>query len=85
MSVLVILYLGFDSPAPVSIVGSVVECSPATRAARVRFPDDANFYDFSLANKYVGPQMIHSSDISTPLPISVRQHPSDWLFKVQTE
>jgi hypothetical protein len=26
-----------------SIVGSVVECSPATRAARVRFPDDANF------------------------------------------
>ena len=25
------------------IVGSVVECSPATRAARVRFPDDANF------------------------------------------
>ena len=67
------------------IVGSVVECSPATRAARVRFPDDANFYDFSLANKYVGPQMIYSSDISTPLPISVRQYPSDWLFKVQTE
>ena len=27
-----------------SIVGSVVECSPATRAARVRFPDDANFF-----------------------------------------
>ena len=26
----------------VSIVGSVVECSPATRAARVRFPDDAD-------------------------------------------
>ena len=25
------------------IVGSVVECSPATRAARVRFPDDATF------------------------------------------
>ena len=25
-----------------SIVGSVVECSPATRAARVRFPDDAD-------------------------------------------
>ena len=24
-----------------SIVGSVVECSPATRAARVQFPDDA--------------------------------------------
>ena len=27
-----------------SIVGSVVECSPATRAARVRFPDDASFF-----------------------------------------
>ena len=27
-----------------SIVGSVVECSPATRAARVRFPDEANFF-----------------------------------------
>ncbi len=27
-----------------SIVGSVVECSPATRAARVRFPDDANIF-----------------------------------------
>ena len=31
----------------VSIVGSVVECSPATRAARVRFPDDAvHFFHF---------------------------------------
>ena len=29
-----------------SIVGSVVECSPATRAARVRFPDDANIFVF---------------------------------------
>ena len=28
-----------------SIVGSVVECSPATRAARVRFPDDAYIFD----------------------------------------
>ena len=27
-------------------VGSVVECSPATRAARVRFPDVANFSSF---------------------------------------
>ena len=26
------------------IVASVVECSPATRAARVRFPDDAEFF-----------------------------------------
>jgi hypothetical protein len=27
-----------------SIGGSVVECSPATRAARVRFPADADFF-----------------------------------------
>ena len=32
-------------PWLMGIVGSVVECSPATRAARVRFPDDAvNFF-----------------------------------------
>ncbi len=31
---------------PPSIVGSVVECSPATRAARVRFPDDARIIFF---------------------------------------
>ena len=31
----------FDLIPHASIVGSVVECSPATRAARVRFPDDA--------------------------------------------
>ena len=30
-----------------SIVGSVVECSPATRAARVRFPDDASYFSFA--------------------------------------
>ena len=30
------------------IVGSVVECSPATRAARVRFPDDAYFSYFKI-------------------------------------
>ena len=29
-----------------SIDGSVVECSPATRAARVRFPVDALLYSF---------------------------------------
>ena len=36
-----------------SIVGSVVECSPATRAARVRFPDDANLF-FAKTNYRVG-------------------------------
>ena len=37
-----------------SIVGSVVECSPATRAARVRFPDDANIllYTYGFARLY---------------------------------
>ena len=39
----------FDLIPHVSIVGSVVECSPATRAARVRFPDDAvNFFPVSF-------------------------------------
>ena len=37
-----------------SIVGSVVECSPATRAARVRFPDDAiSFYNVQENNPYI--------------------------------
>ncbi len=31
------------------IVGSVVECSPATRAARVRFPDDALLKTYMFA------------------------------------
>lgn len=34
-----------------SIVGSVVECSPATRAARVRFPDDAEQSFATLAGQ----------------------------------
>ena len=38
-----------------SIVGSVVECSPATRAARVRFPDDANLFFFT----YTQPPSAH--------------------------
>ena len=33
-----------------SIVGSVVECSPATRAARVRFPDDAGSFCYFEKN-----------------------------------
>ena len=41
--VLLELPLSFGEKTHVSIVGSVVECSPATRAARVRFPDDAIF------------------------------------------
>ena len=38
----------------VSIVGSVVECSPATRAARVRFPDDANLFSGFTNNSFSG-------------------------------
>jgi hypothetical protein len=37
-----------------SIVGSVVECSPATRAARVRFPDDAIPFLFVFEGKLEG-------------------------------
>ena len=47
-----IIYILPCSNLSVSIVGSVVECSPATRAARVRFPDDANFFfSFLQASK----------------------------------
>ena len=34
------------------IVGSVVECSPATRAARVRFPDDAVTFWFPSSERF---------------------------------
>ena len=42
----------------ISIVGSVVECSPATRAARVRFPDDA------MSFRFPNPRLFFSSDIN---------------------
>ena len=37
------MFNGWKNPFCNRIGGSVVECSPATRAARVRFPADANF------------------------------------------
>ena len=41
----------FEPHIQSSIVGSVVECSPATRAARVRFPDDAIcFFKYKLTS-----------------------------------
>ena len=43
-----IIYILPCSNLSVSIVGSVVECSPATRAARVRFPDDAHIILWKL-------------------------------------
>ncbi|KFD67761.1 hypothetical protein M514_20056 [Trichuris suis] len=41
-----------------SVGGSVVECSPATRATRVRFPADAVFGSFTLFVAYI-PQEFH--------------------------
>ena len=38
----------FPSQSKVGIGGSVVECSPATRAARVRFPADASVFAAQL-------------------------------------
>ena len=57
-----------------SIVGSVVECSPATRAARVRFPDDANFRFFASKNFVQAP--INRN--------SVRQHAYHWQMALGT-
>ncbi|GIY48912.1 hypothetical protein CEXT_44821 [Caerostris extrusa] len=44
-----------SKPSRRSIGGSVVECSPATRAARVRFPADARFLSFfsQLAERFL--------------------------------
>ena len=52
----------------VSIGGSVVECSPATRAARVRFPADAHFCQFYVSfipiHKQALRSLSHQADIS---------------------
>ena len=40
-----------------SIGGSVVECSPATRAARVRFPADADTFLLFLKSCYRNPRL----------------------------
>ena len=52
-----------------SIVGSVVECSPATRAARVRFPDDAVIFLFA----YVFPHNFYQSDYLIPKGNKIRE------------
>ena len=39
----------------------MVECSPATRAARVRFPADAMFYTFVLQNPLVELNMLNNA------------------------
>ena len=43
------IFIRFKDCNKSSIVGSVVECSPATRAAWVRFPDDAYIFDCKQA------------------------------------
>ncbi len=49
-----------------SIVGSVVECSPATRAARVRFPDDAiPFFPTAICSRDVKVSYLRRENIST--------------------
>ena len=62
----------FDS----RIVGSVVECSPATRAARVRFPDDAECVflsdlarSFFLCAEFVG-NLWHSIAMRTAASVA---------------
>ena len=52
-----------------SIVGSVVECSPATRAARVRFPDDAVIFLFAS----VFPHNFYQSDYLIPKGRKIRE------------
>ena len=52
----------------ISIVGSVVECSPATRAARVRFQDDATIVFF-----------IATHDCPVSLPSHVLIHLNHWM------
>ena len=52
-----------------SIVGSVVECSPATRAARVRFPDDANFCDW-IVQKHNKNKRDWRRRVSIPVPLA---------------
>ncbi len=49
-----------------SIVGSVVECSPATRAARVRFPDDASSL-FAPRDCFGGEQQVSVHNLHEPL------------------
>uniref|UniRef100_A0A0K2SZ99 Uncharacterized protein n=1 Tax=Lepeophtheirus salmonis TaxID=72036 RepID=A0A0K2SZ99_LEPSM len=58
-------YIGqYNMDQKYGIVGSVVECSPATRAARVRFPDDAMYFLSFKKNKTMTLSLIYiiSSD-----------------------
>ena len=47
----------------ISIDGSVVECSPATRAARVRFPVDATFLFYLIFTKPSIKTLTHVVDV----------------------
>ena len=54
MSITCYKFIKIESTTQLSIVGSVVECSPATRAARVRFPDDAKSFCHIYINDFYG-------------------------------
>ena len=78
-----------------SIVGSVVECSPATRAARVRFPDDANIFfllPISLGQNcpggagYRSRYLSHAKRALYHLSYAPQWSSSDWpLVEVRTD
>ena len=72
-----------------SIVGSVVECSPATRAARVRFPDDAKkffyfliifTYMYNIFAKIIGNFIIWKADFLRYIYFQVEQSPPFLIF-----
>ncbi len=67
-----------------SIVGSVVECSPATRAARVRFPDDAVWFCFDIFPHFLAPKdlFILSSAQQKECWMNVQEFAVWWLKKV---
>ena len=62
MSIACYKIIKIDLTYHLSIVGSVVECSPATRAARVRFPDDAK--SFILSDLLPLTQLYHTYPLS---------------------
>ena len=41
----------------------MVECSPATRAARVRFPDDANCFENILVRLFIESEIFLDSEV----------------------
>ena len=66
----------------VSIVGSVVECSPATRAARVRFPDDAaNFFVLFVCQRGFKFMKSKTSNRFCFWIVSKKKHFGEWGYR----